>query len=57
MITQEARDNAYNLLVETVKAEPCMNELTDAQLEKLIRLVMVVASETVILTKNRINNL
>jgi hypothetical protein len=57
LITQEARDNARDMLLETIKGEPCLCGLTQLQFEKMLRLVAVVASETVILTKNRINNL
>lgn len=55
LLTQEARDKAYNSISELRRRLSV--ELSAEDWRILIRQAEIIASETVILTKNRINNL
>lgn len=57
LITQEAKDNAYNLLMYSLNKEASLSGLSQDQIKALIKVVHTVASESVILVKNRVNNL
>ncbi len=57
LITQEAKDSAYNLLMYTLNKESSLSSLEQDQIRALIKLVHTVASESVILVKNKVNNL
>jgi hypothetical protein len=55
LLTQEARDKAHNSISELRRRLSV--ELSAEDWRILIRQAEIIASETVILTKNRINNL
>jgi len=57
LITQEVKDNAYNLLMYSLNKEPSLSGLDQEQIKALIKIVHTVASESIILVKNKVNNL
>ena len=57
LITQEAKDNAYNLLMYSLNKEPSLSGLEQDQIIALIKIVHTISTESVILVKNKVNNL
>ena len=57
LITQEAKDNAYSLLMYSLNKEPSLSGLEQDQIIALIKIVHTVSIESVILVKNKVNNL
>ncbi len=57
LITQEAKDNAYSLLMYSLNKEPSLSGLEQDQIIALIKIVHTISTESVILVKNKVNNL
>lgn len=57
LITQETKDNAYNLLMYSLNKEVSLSGLSQEQIKALIKVVHTIASESVFLVKNKINTL
>lgn len=57
LLTQESHDKATDLALELLDQYIILKQLSEEQKRAIVRIVLKTTTETVILVKNRINNL